>query len=177
MLPVTQIPLITLLSGPVQPATGTQLEFVPSDTNRVSPKVVLQLLMSFSSRYLTPVAYTSFEADGKGGWDFPGTPVPVADAPTGRNMYVLGGESIYSGPLQRDNYIVSFWATNGSSITISSIKPVPILTKGNYTLYYASIRYPFLGDPAMPEGIFINGTGMIDELRLYPKGASMTSKC
>lgn len=119
------------------------------------------------------IAYTSFEADSKGGWQFSNTPVSDPAAPTGKKVYFIDGESTY---LSRNNltngiaFIVSYWSKDGSkSVTgASAATAVPGAVANGWTYYEHKVS-PASGT------ITVSGSGYIDELRLYPQGALMTS--
>lgn len=115
------------------------------------------------------IAYTSFEADGKGNWTFTGTPAIDATAPTGSKCYTLGGAITRSGLNTGTTYIVSYWKKSGT-VTVNGTAGSVGRSANGWTYYEHSIVNPSGGL------ITINGTsGIIDELRLYPKGAQMTS--
>lgn len=114
-------------------------------------------------------AYTSFEADGMGNWQYTGTPVTDTTAPTGTKCYYLSG----SNTLEMGNdlansgdYIVSYWSKNGQyTVTgTTSVRQGP--TVNGWTYYEHSTHGKW--------AVF-SGTGYIDEVRLYPKGSQMIS--
>lgn len=123
---------------------------------------------------LADIFYTSFEADGKGGWEFTGSGIVYPSALTGSRAYRptagSSSSSIYKSGLSSGiTYIISFWkrdsagtigvsgATGGATGTI----------KNGWELY----TYELSGHTT----VSISGSGYIDELRLYPKGAKMTT--
>jgi YD repeat-containing protein len=115
------------------------------------------------------IAYTSFEADGKGGWTYSGSPTFRADAPTGKWAYSLLNNPITASPAQYEvSFIVTYWARDGFVNVNGGDPGSPVLTKNDWSLYktFAS------GDP-----ITISGTALIDELRLYPTNAFMKTYC
>ncbi|MEQ1676748.1 MAG: hypothetical protein ABL876_08610 [Chitinophagaceae bacterium] len=114
------------------------------------------------------VAYTSFEADGKGGWTFSGTPVTENTEPAGKKSYQLGSGSItYSGTMTAGKkYYVTYWA-KGGSVSVNGSSGTNMLTKNSWSLYRHLITYSGSG------GITISGSGYIDEVRLHPDGAFM----
>jgi YD repeat-containing protein len=116
------------------------------------------------------IAYTSFEADGRGNWTIPDTTrVRTTTALTGKLSYNLtGSNAITDVSLNSGNtYIVSYWGYAGNAITINGSSGIPKLTLGNWTYYETQI--------SGVTSVTIGGTGGIDELRLYPKGALMTT--
>ncbi|HZE82675.1 MAG TPA: hypothetical protein VE035_00135 [Puia sp.] len=113
------------------------------------------------------VAYTSFEADGGGGWTI-SSGVRDATSITGRKSYnLVFGSVSKSGLSTSKNYIVSYWSNNGSySITGSTtVNTGKTINGWTYYTHRASGNFT----------ITISGSGLIDELRLYPAGAQMTT--
>jgi YD repeat-containing protein len=120
------------------------------------------------------VAYTSFEDDYSGSnWTFSGTSgtVNATYAHTGAKSYTLGiGGISKTGLTNGKQYIVSYRSRSGS-VTISNSSGYP--TTGNtingWTYYEHRITLS-------STSITISGNGkIIDELRLYPVGAMMTT--
>jgi hypothetical protein len=115
------------------------------------------------------IAYTSFEADGSGNWTIPDTSRGRTAFLTGNLSYILTGSnaigraSLNSGTA----YIVGYWGLSGNAITVNGSAGSPKITIGSWTYYEAQVT----GTTT----IAVSGTGTIDELRLYPKGALMTT--
>jgi hypothetical protein len=110
------------------------------------------------------VAYTSFESDDKGNWTYSGS--TLYDAITGRKSYFLASGNIdYSGLNASNTYIVSYWLKDRSGSV--SIGGTPLMTKKGWTLYEATISGVSMTS--------ISGNGQIDELRLFPKTAQMST--
>lgn len=115
------------------------------------------------------VAYTSFEADGKGGWSFSGSASVHPTAVTGSKGYSLAGGNITkSGLTSGTTYVVTYWKKDSSStVTVNSGSGTDVITLNGWKL----IRHEVTGTTSLT----ISGTAYIDELRLYPKGAQMTT--
>jgi hypothetical protein len=113
------------------------------------------------------IAYSSFEADGNGNWTVPSTVRDVATpAITGSSSYVLSNGSIRcSGLAAATTYIVSYWSRNGSYSLSGSTQVTAGITLNGWTYY----EHRVTGINTLT----VNGTGNIDELRLYPLGAQM----
>ena len=64
----------------------------------------------------TQIAYTSFEADGKGNWTFVGIPNADNTAPTGTMIYKLSGGTVSKSGLDAaKTFVVSFWAKSATN--------------------------------------------------------------
>lgn len=117
------------------------------------------------------IAYTGFEADGKGNWDFSLTGLTTQSAVTGNKCYDLSKGAISGNGLKTTTtYIVSYWKWNAGPVNISGTiggYPVKGRTYNGWTYYEHQVTG--VGT------ISISGTGYIDELRLMPKGASMVT--
>lgn len=112
------------------------------------------------------VAFTSFEMVEKGNWQYAGVPGTHSTAPTGLKVYVLSDGSITKNINSGKNYIVGFWSTGSVSVSSSTLhrtgKTIDGWTYKEYLISGASV-------------VTISGTGFMDELRLSPQQAQMTS--
>jgi hypothetical protein len=124
---------------------------------------------------ITDVAATSFEADGYGNWSpFTGSITTVSSAPfppTGNNYYNLTTSAVLnkSGLVSGKTYIVSYWSKNGAySVSGGTGSSVTGKTINGWTYYEHTIA-------ASSATLTISGTGAIDEVRLYPSTAQMTT--
>jgi hypothetical protein len=115
------------------------------------------------------IAYTSFEADGSGNWLI---------GSTGRNGIGFSGALSYplsasntlskSGLSASTTYVVSYWTTNSSSMTIAgTVAGYPI--KGSTINGWTYYEHLVSGQTT----ITLSGTGNVDEVRLYPNNAQM----
>jgi hypothetical protein len=120
------------------------------------------------------IAYTSFEADGKGSWSFSGTPVKDVTAPTGVMVYPLSAGSVTTTVLDNTrSYVVSYWSNNGAATLLygsTYYTGTPLRSYNGWTYYEHQL--PSASSGAL---ITISGTTSIDELRLYPADAQMTT--
>jgi hypothetical protein len=124
---------------------------------------------------ITDVAATSFEADGYGNWSpFTGVITTVTTAPfppTGNRYYNLTTSATLSksGLVSGNTYIVSYWSQNGAySISGGTGTSISGKTINGWTYYEHTIT-------ASSATLTISGTGSIDEVRLYPANAQMTT--
>ncbi len=117
------------------------------------------------------IAYSSFEADGKGNWDYTTSGCSSSyGSVTGSKAYTLGTSDIQRTALtSSQTYIITYWLKNSSgSISINGGSEGSVLvSKNDWTLYQREITGVTT--------VTLSGSGVIDELRLYPKNAQMTS--
>ena len=124
------------------------------------------------------IAYTSFEADSRGGWQDNGSnSVSSNGGITGSNSCVVSSTGLLKMGLDPNkSYIVSVWATNSSNIptiTINGNTAANVIGSDSHkgwTLYKAEFNNANSVTVSAPTGRLV-----IDELRLYPKGAAMTT--
>ena len=144
-------------------------------------------------------AYTSFESDGTGNWKIPsyidddgftiyyglvspssnGIPVGI----TGNNAYNLGLTS--ASPISNSslnatiNYVLTYWSTNTTAATITPTGTNSTVTPSSAPLISKTINgtqwYLYSAQIAKATGISITGSVTLDELRLYPTNAQMTT--
>jgi YD repeat-containing protein len=161
-----------------------QLQYDGNDNLRIATKSPdMNTCYIWDYRHLLPIAtvknaadsgnaYTSFEADGGGGWSVSGTRFYTGSAVTGNQSYSLSSGSISIAHLySAATYIVSYWSDSGSYSVYGStgiLQGKTITINGVAWTYYEHTVY---GTP----GVSITGTGHIDEVRLYIKGALMTT--
>ncbi|MBB6126349.1 RHS repeat domain-containing protein [Mucilaginibacter lappiensis] len=117
------------------------------------------------------IAYTSFEADGTGHWTVASATRDNTTAITGTASYNLSNGAVSkTGLTAATTYVVSYWTKNGAPFAITGTVsgfPVQGATINGWTYY----EHRVTGQTT----ITLSGTGNIDELRLYPVGALMTS--
>jgi hypothetical protein len=117
------------------------------------------------------IAYTSFEADGSGNWTIAGADTLDPAAPTGNHYYKLSSGNVSkSGLTSGTAYIVSYWTKNSSPLTITGTQagyPVKGKAVNGWTYY----EHKITGQTS----VTVSGSGYIDELRLYPFNAQMTT--
>lgn len=114
------------------------------------------------------IAYTSFEADGRGNWIFSEEGVPDPNAQTGLLSYNLTGSNTISkgGLSSSKNYMVSYWSRNGAYNVNNSVAKTGVSSNG-----WTYFEHELSG----VSSVSIEGTGSLDELRLYPKDATMNT--
>lgn len=122
-----------------------------------------------SNASYTEIAYTSFESDGLGNWNLSDTD-RQDHAITGSQGYLMvSGKNITkSGLTSGKKYIVSYWSKSGS-VSVNSTLGISGPLRNGWT-YWEHIL------PGNTTSVTISGTNkIIDELRLYPENARMTT--
>jgi hypothetical protein len=111
-------------------------------------------------------AYTSFESGEYGGWTVFSGKVNTSYARTGTRSFELGaGNSIYKTGLSTSvKYMVSFWSRSNTA-KINSVTPSIVVTKNGWNLFRVELTNI--------STVYITGTGIIDELKVYPADAIM----
>jgi len=118
----------------------------------------------------TDIAYTSFETAAKGNWSYAGAPVNNPAGITGTQSYNLASGAISKTGLRTTgSYIVSYWSKNGQ-YTVSGTSTTTIGRSSRAWVYNEHLVVNPAGGV-----ITVSGTGIIDELRLYPSAALMNS--
>lgn len=117
------------------------------------------------------MAYTSFEADGKGNWSFSSIPEVNATAPTGTKAYNLSNGSLTKTISNNNEYIISYWRpTTLSALFITGTQsgyPISGSTINGWRYYEHKISGQTIAT--------LTGVGLIDEVRLYPINAQMVT--
>jgi hypothetical protein len=125
----------------------------------------------------TGIAYTSFEANGTGHWAGINTAniATTTNSITGTKYYNFSGTTLSKAGLSSSTvYVVSYWSKNGAytvSGTPVSGWPKSIRTVNINGASWTNWEHRVSGAST----ITVSGTGAIDELRLYPANAQMTS--
>jgi hypothetical protein len=122
------------------------------------------------------IAFTSFEADGTGNWTgINASNMATGNTITGSRFYNFNGSVLSKSNLNTNNaYIVSYWSNNGMytvSGTSASGWPKQIKTVAINGVNWTCWEHKVSGAAA----VSVSGSGGIDELRLYPANAMMTS--
>lgn len=113
------------------------------------------------------ISYSSFESDGLGNWDYvSGGVLSDATAVTGGKVYNLSVSNIQRTGLNSGmGYMLTYWLKDGSGSVSGG--GTALMSKNGWTLY----RQEITGVSSLT----LSGSGTIDELRLYPKEAQMTT--
>ncbi|HTR30898.1 MAG TPA: hypothetical protein VMH27_16625 [Puia sp.] len=120
------------------------------------------------------IAYTSFESNGTGGWTFSASGVDPGHGFTGNGAYSLAGGGAVSrtGLTGGNTYVVSYWSMLSTASTVTgtiSVLQGKTININGTTWYY--FEHTITGVTS----VSVSGTAEIDELRLYPSTAQMTT--
>lgn len=114
------------------------------------------------------IAFTSFETSNNGSWTVAGVARNTTSSVTGKQSYVLSNGNITkSGLSASKSYIVSYWSSS-TAATIASTTAVSGDLKNGWRYYEHKL-------PAAATSVTISGSVTIDELRLHPVGAQMST--
>jgi YD repeat-containing protein len=121
------------------------------------------------------VAYTSFETPGigyLGNWNL-GSGNRQAGGFTGSSYYTLNSNINRPGLTSTTSYIVSYWSTGGAYSIAGTVAGYPVKGK---TISVGGVSWTYYEHQVTGQNtVQINGAGGIDELRLYPATAQMTT--
>lgn len=126
------------------------------------------------------VAYTSFESNGQGGWDFynyEGGKVAHPNSPIGKNSYLLSGINTISksGLKVAKTYNLSYWSNgegpNINIVNLSNQSTPNTLSQGATVNGWTYYLHTFSGT----DNITLTGSNYLDELILFPAGAQPTT--
>jgi YD repeat-containing protein len=128
-----------------------------------------QPIAKVSNAAVDQVAFTSFEADGKGGWTFSGSPATDAAALTGTKDYTLNGSNniTKTGLSSAKSFVISYWSKTVSA-TVNGVSGTLLASANGWNYYEHKLA-------AGITSVTIGGSVKIDELRLYPSDAQMNS--
>lgn len=125
------------------------------------------VLASVRNAAYEDVFYNSFEYDEWGIWNTTGDPVFVPGGVTGFNALQLEvGQTVGVSVETGKKYKVSFWSPS-STIKINGLTPLVVKERLGWTLYTMEINGV--------DHVTISGEGIIDEVRIYPPNARMTT--
>ncbi|WP_285060235.1 hypothetical protein [Pedobacter ginsengisoli] len=117
-------------------------------------------------------SFTNFESGDKGNWTYAGVPLSDLLSPFGKKVYALtSGAITKTSATSAGKYILSYWYKNGATVNVSGATVGAAViknTRADWTLAEREITYT-------SGTLTISGTGNIDELRLHPFDAQMTT--
>ena len=126
-------------------------------------------IANISNAAQADIAYTSFESDGTGNWTITGTARNNSNNLTGKLSYDLSAGNITKTLNSGVNYLLTVWANTSATVSINGqALTTPLAQQNGWVLYSKSLFNT--------TSVTISGSGLIDELRLHPKEANMTSQ-
>jgi len=132
---------------------------------------LLQPLAVTDNAVIADVAYSSFESSETGKWTYnSGSVTSDATSPTGSKAYSISGGVSKGGLTSGQKYILSYWLKSGGSASISGgtqTNSISGRTLNGWTYKQITITGT--------TSISISGSGSIDEVRLHPAIAQMTT--
>ena len=144
----------------VTPHSGVNTSYIWDYLNK-------QPIAKVTNATVDQVGYTSFEADGTGTWYVPSSSRDTGGI-TGNACYnLINGPIIRSGLNSASNYVVSYWSKHGSYAFNGTTSTLIGKTVGPWTYYEHNVTGVTSAN--------IYGDSDIDEVRLYPQGAQMTT--
>ncbi|MBC9933546.1 hypothetical protein ICL07_24370 [Chitinophaga qingshengii] len=125
------------------------------------------ILATVKNANVDEVAFTSFESDADGNWSISASNRNTSGFLTGKASYSLRDGAITKNGLQQTSgYFVSYWSAGGSAL-VNNNTGTAITTQNGWTLF----RHKVINST----NVTVSGNVTIDELRLHPEGAQMTS--
>ncbi|MEP1095924.1 MAG: PKD domain-containing protein [Cyclobacteriaceae bacterium] len=123
-------------------------------------------MASVANATTNEVAYTSFETSDSGYWLYDQQYEVGNDGYTGSRSFSSGTGTISRTGLTSGNYIVSVWAKGSGSVTVGGMSKT-------VTADWSQLSWQLFGVNAAT--ISMNSTAKVDEVRLHPIDAMMTS--
>ena len=124
------------------------------------------------------IAYTSFEADGTGGWQVSKASTVDTSCPTGTSVNTLSTTSDYvknTGLTSTVNYKLSFWYKGDATITVTGGTQQNIVLQANKKNGWNYTERTITGATTVTIAMTGSGAVSVDEVRLYPVGAQMST--
>ncbi|TDQ11577.1 hypothetical protein [Pedobacter metabolipauper] len=123
-----------------------------------------------SNAQFSDIAYSSFESMDKGNWNYSGAVQNIL-APIGKSSYQLsGGQLSKSGLNSAKTYVLSYWLKDDAAATVGGGSVTAAVIKRSF-MGWKYIEHRFSGTTI----VGISGSGSIDDVRLYPVEASMST--
>jgi YD repeat-containing protein len=114
------------------------------------------------------IAATGFEHAGTGNWDYSSAGITTSyQGITGKKAFALSSSNIQrTGLVSGTSYVISYWKNDAAGGSVS-LGGTALMSKNGWTLYQTTVTGI--------TSITISGSAVIDELRLYPQNAQMTT--
>jgi YD repeat-containing protein len=145
----------------VNPVDGISKNYIWDYNNATRP--VAEIVNAGNQSF----AYTSFEASGNGNWTISSATRNGAGF-TGIQSYPLTSNNLsISGLTTSATYSVSLWAQSGATIYFNGAAATSTDSRLGWNFYQVTLTGV--------SSLTITGTGNVDEVRLCPSGATMTT--
>jgi hypothetical protein len=144
----------------IKPVDGVEKKYI-WDYNSSHP--IAEVLNARTASF----AYTSFESDGNGNWNVSSSERDEVNSYTGTKGFALSSGYVQTYVSSAGKYQVSLWAKSGSNVLINSSAASVVASRNGWDLLTVAVT----GSST----VTITGTGVIDEVRLTPEGAMMTT--
>jgi YD repeat-containing protein len=157
------------------PSTGSPTSYIWGYGGTLPVAKIINSNFNSGSNYY--VAYTSFETvDGNTSGNFTISPAGINTnaAHTGKSQYqVSANATVNCSLVSTCTYYFSFWTSSGSAptVTITGGSKTLIINGGLVNLGWKLYKYKISGST----NVKIEGSGTIDEVRLYPVDGLMTT--
>lgn len=123
----------------------------------------LYIVAEVKNALASEIAYTSFEDENTGNWNYDGLPINFI----GKKGYSLNGSDITKSGLDATKIFIVSYFSSGNSAIVNGSSAIAGNTNNGRTYY----EHVISGSST----ITISGNVIIDELRLFPKGSLMTT--
>lgn len=130
----------------------------------------LYKVADINNAQLNDVAYSSFEHNDKGNWSYSGSRVFDINSITGKNCYNIAKGAISKTGLKTGTvYLLTYWTKNSVPYNVSGTQgsAIQLSSRNGWQNYQHKITGV--------TSVSIAGSSLVDEVRLYPAGANMTT--
>lgn len=145
---------------------GTPISYIWDKTqHRVLAKII--------NSHANEIAYSSFETTDHGNWNYVGGNQVLNTGKTGKHCF---SNPEFTSSLDDDSYLISFWAKGLNGNLLLNGSSVHSFSSSNLDWEYLEFHVDASQAGASPQ-IEVTATGLIDELRLHPADAQMSTYC
>lgn len=138
-------------------------------TSFIMDTLNMQTLAVAKNALHADIAYCSFENNDSGNWQLYSNNINTNIAHTGKKSFNVGGSNAISKTINTaGDYIVSYWSNSGS-LTVNGTNANALQTLNGWTYNEHKITV------SANSSVQLSGNAVIDELRLYPANALLTT--
>lgn len=148
----------------------TAVRSVQGSTAYILDEYYNNVLAKADNADTSDVAYSSFETPAMGRWNFNAAGIKnTTTAPTGSKVYLLSSGNLSVSALNTaKSYVISYWSKGGSK-SVNGAAAAAGMSANGWTYYEHLVNNPTGGN------IDISGTDSIDEVRVFPKTALIST--